>query len=1011
MAYSRTGLPHVLDTLERNFLSAPLNSGVPVLDQDINLMQRISYEQQADLFRCLFRAGWTSINELNSLNDFTSKGINTFRIVQPQRFIFNGSCIIFAESFTSVNTITLPSTLTPYDPVYDAFGFPLAVSPTHGEDLVFLEFWMEELNELDTIYRYGNVNHYNSLHFTNDIIDPAIGDPAAVRIQLRYRVRIVKGANDIRDGNVYIQGKKSTPDKVRRFQYDADNNVFYHDTTTSTSIGEFDDFNGILYATPLCVIERTIGDDDVANATIHDLRLPISHRVQKFGTPGAPGNPGSPGIPGEPGGPGGPPSVPPCNIGDPGCPGGPGGPPSVDECRNVEVLGQWFSRECIDPFDGPNSVTVSFCNGNVHFINLVEATADVVLTLEEGQPGGVYYLIFKQHPSNPVQIIFPVDVDWVSGQVFELSEDPEDIDVICMVRTSNPTYRAFGFGKNGHKVPPCQEDLTVVGDATVDWKLCPVWRLFLGTADDPFDLTLLNPLPGQTYILKLIQGPSPVTMNYPASFQWLSGTPYVLSTDPDGVDIFVMYFDGLYYWVQGLGEYGSSYLGLSDTTDTTYVGKQFYLPRVNAGETALELVSPSTIASTINLDDLGDVDTTGVGTNDLIRFNGSIWVDATPAQVAGNMIFDDLGDVNGENIVSAFPSGFTIHAGYINTLGGPADPGDIPSPFAASGTNTLFHWAPTPGTLGQDGALVMFQNLSGAPVTIGTGLTVTLGATPFTLWNSVLPFVVPNGQTVIFGDLTGAAFPPGPSNFDLSEFAPLYAVVSGTVNGNPFTIVDTERILLGNGEAGAARETTPFIQINSQSVEIGDIPVFDGTNWVFTSLQRAMKGQIKLDELLNVVNGTATPISSGRVLTWNGTLWADDVRVRTLVANAPLFVNTAIGDITISLAANAITQGLLSTATSTIDMSGAPAISGVNFTLHDYTFFPNFNSFGTISLFKDISVHAEAFSPAVEFFYFGLSGFFFDTVARGRVGDYEGFTEAVGAFNPGFHIQWRWVLP
>ncbi len=783
-------------------------------------MQRIGVEQQMEMFRFLFRAGWLTISEPDPLADYTGLGENVLTIAPPQHFIFNGLSITFAETETISNQITIPSTDEDYDPVYDGDELPLSVLPTHGDDLLFLEFWFEELDEFSTIYRYGNVDHYNTSYFSNDIIDPAVGDPAAVRIQLRYRLRIVRGANDIRDGNVYIQGKKSEPDKVRRFSYDSNNNVYYNDTTLTTSIGEFDDYDGFVYATPICWIERTVGDDDLANATIHDQRTPASHKISQFGGTAVPGNPGSPGVPGEPGGS---PGLP----GDPGEPGGVGGPPSIGDCRSLQIIGQWYSRECIDPFDGVNTVTASFCHGNVHFIDLAEATADVTLTLEEGKDGGVYYLIFKQHPTTPVQVIFPVDVDWVSGTGLPLvlSDEPEDIDIVCMIRTSNPSYRAFGFGKFGLKVPPRQEDLTVVGDATIDWETSRVWRLFLSAANDPFDLTLLNPLPGETYILKLVQGVSPVDITYPSEFEWLEGTVFELSTTASGVDILVLYYDGVSYWAQGLGASSNSYLGLNDTTDTTYSGKAFYTPRVTSGATALELVSPADLGGQINLTDLADV-VTSTAIGEVLYFDGGVWRNIVGATWAESYV----GLSNLSNVLLTTP--VSTHVLQYNGV----------------------NWVNvTPAAVAN--ADITLDNLSNVDGTNGVGGNYILRSDGDNTWSAEALEVMTNA-TVNLNDLLNVSSVGGEGDSHILRYS------SGAWSN-----------------VGIAAMTNAYVNLNdllnvASAGGEGDSHIlrYSGGSWSNAGIAAMTELYVNLTNLLDV--NISSP-SSGEVLSWNGSSWVN----------------------------------------------------------------------------------------------------------------------------------------
>jgi hypothetical protein len=595
VAYNRGGLPHGLDTFERAFYSAPINSGVPVLDQDINLMQRIQADRLADLYSCLYCCGWLTISQPDPLVDYINKGINNFEITNtPHLFSCFGICTQYAESFTEFNRITITSTNTPPDPVFDdSSGCPPGPPgpSTHGDDLVFIEFWYEEVRDTDIIYRYGNVDHYNTSHFSNDIIEPAIGDPAAVRLQLRYRTRIVAGADSMDDLNVYIQGKHSTPDTIRRFTFDPENNIWFHDTTTSTTVGNFDDLSGVVYATPFVHISRTIGDDDLNNATFNDLRTAACHKVSEFG------------------------------------------PPSGSSCF-LSFPGTIYSPEVTDIVSG-NAVTIDFCEGNVHAVDLAPASGDVTITLNNPVAGAVYFVSFKQHPTTPVDVIWPGDVDFVLNFTQQVSQIPGDTDVFMMIRTSNPSYRAIGFGGEASEEPPCQQDLTVVGGtASIDFDICASWRLFLQSADNPFTINLSNGVSGGVYAIKFLQGSiagkQPI---WPSNVTWLNqtNTQEDLSESVNGIDIVTLYFDGIDFCAKTTGQSGSgsTYLHLGDTTDTDYSGKSEFIPRVNVFEDELELVSPSTIGSSIDLDDLSDVVITSPIADNILQWDGSKWINST----------------------------------------------------------------------------------------------------------------------------------------------------------------------------------------------------------------------------------------------------------------------------------------------------------------------------------------------------------------------------------------------
>ena len=113
MAYSRGGLPFGLPTAERSYFGAPINTGVPVLDQDVNLMHRIIGDRTMDLYNCLFTCGFLTIPEPDPLVDYINLGVNTLDLVR-QHVVCNGFPIIVDQTSQATNNlITLTSTTTP----------------------------------------------------------------------------------------------------------------------------------------------------------------------------------------------------------------------------------------------------------------------------------------------------------------------------------------------------------------------------------------------------------------------------------------------------------------------------------------------------------------------------------------------------------------------------------------------------------------------------------------------------------------------------------------------------------------------------------------------------------------------------------------------------------------------------------------------------------------------------------------------------------------------------------
>jgi hypothetical protein len=594
MTYSRDGFPFSLNPAGKSLIGAPINQGVPVLDQDVNLMHRIHLENSKNTHNFLYKCGWLR------RGTFTNFGVNVFEMLTSD-VICDGLLSVIAGTNAITNTFNVDTTV----------GRPAGQT----FDILFVEIWDEEVDETGTIFQFGNVDHYDPGFFTNDVIDPAVGAPAATRMQRRYRVRSVAEASTMTDFNVTVQGKKATPeptgDPLRQFVFQTAFNNFSNNSLNFGSIGDSDDLDGQIIAFPIALIERTVGDDDLTNATITDLRVAIEHKVSQF--------------------------APPADFGS--------------GCEAYTFNGQIVSFEIIDVVVA-DAVTIDFCDGNVHFVDLAPATGDVTVTLDNPVPGGVYYISFKQHPTTPVQLIWPGDVDFVLGFPALLSLVGGDVDVFQLIRTSNPSFRVFPMGSRTlSAAPPCQQDLTAVTDPfDIDFSICDSWRVFL----DPslpaslIGVNLLNGEAGGAYSIKFVQPSAGATKNYaitnpsqllaPAGFS--DNFPYGRPSNTNGgIDIFTLYFDGTTYCYDMTGAHqneavrfnsfgafpGPSELFGTIAYHTDVVPNPLYFSIGTAWRQMSMADDPSSSPVSV-IDDLLDVTTAGVVDGQLLQFDGVNWV-------------------------------------------------------------------------------------------------------------------------------------------------------------------------------------------------------------------------------------------------------------------------------------------------------------------------------------------------------------------------------------------------
>jgi hypothetical protein len=120
--------------------------------------------------------------------------------------------------------------------------------------------------------------------------------------------------------------------------------------------------------------------------------------------------------------------------------------------------------------------------------------------------------------------------------------------------------------------------------------------------------------------------------------------------------------------------------------------------------------------------------------------------------------------------------------------------------------------------------VILFQNLGPGAVTIDPGLKVQMGPHTFQLWDHPLPAEYQDYRVNVLNQ------PPMPSlpftleagrtlavaetwnfNFDTKALGPGFTpVISGSINGMPFSFVDTKGILVGDGPPRGSEETTPY---------------------------------------------------------------------------------------------------------------------------------------------------------------------------------------------------------
>jgi hypothetical protein len=222
-------------------------------------------------------SGWLG-NETSALADYQTNPLwsNQFRFGSQR----TGEAQ--AVSWASVNgwmvPVTATKTGTPPGSANDTDTFniitldpPPSNSGDYRIDFAYLEVWLARVAPnpsttnkpgASTIFRYGNVESGQS-YLADDLIDPSLGFETTQRVQLQYRIRVVKGMTGFAsspDGfdatSVKAQGAATAPTTfsfTNMRQTLGDPGLWRAGDGTANTLATVD---GYVYAIPLCAVFR-----------------------------------------------------------------------------------------------------------------------------------------------------------------------------------------------------------------------------------------------------------------------------------------------------------------------------------------------------------------------------------------------------------------------------------------------------------------------------------------------------------------------------------------------------------------------------------------------------------------------------------------------------------------------------------------------------------------------------------------------------------------------------------
>jgi hypothetical protein len=283
------GVSRVLDPTATQYLSLIWQEGAPPCDAEYTLMQDLAAGRLSQSTLAGSPSGWLG-NEVNFSKDFVTdpSWSNWFK------FGLQAASDHQSVMWANVNGWLIPVTgtrtgLPPGSADNSDTWNKILLDPPPGSagdaraDFVFLEVWKARISpnpsilnkpNAAAIYRYGNVEGGFS-YLPDDLIDPEIGEPTTERIQLQYRIRVVKGLVNLSanpDGFdptvVKAQGSQANPPSVGGYTFTnmksllGDPGLWRAGDGTANNLGTVD---GYVYAVPICVVFRRNGTDWTGN--------------------------------------------------------------------------------------------------------------------------------------------------------------------------------------------------------------------------------------------------------------------------------------------------------------------------------------------------------------------------------------------------------------------------------------------------------------------------------------------------------------------------------------------------------------------------------------------------------------------------------------------------------------------------------------------------------------------------------------------------------------------------
>lgn len=256
-----------------NFISVKGGTDAYLLEDELNELQWIQSDAQADLIRKITNSGVLHIPTTPNSDEQGAWRAHNFLVKNQDGTVIQNADVI--KSSDELNVFTL----NPFDAVLNGYithiesdavtGLQVHLTKPYAtgerKDLVILEFWYKELQKNDPVPLYGGVDN-GAADFT--MIDPRVATQTTNRVQLQWRIRCIpgdfervlpyynNGEHKIEELKVHPQGPNAQEWQAYTFRTaDNDSHLFIAGNGEKTD-SIFRTMDGYIYAIPLVEVNR-----------------------------------------------------------------------------------------------------------------------------------------------------------------------------------------------------------------------------------------------------------------------------------------------------------------------------------------------------------------------------------------------------------------------------------------------------------------------------------------------------------------------------------------------------------------------------------------------------------------------------------------------------------------------------------------------------------------------------------------------------------------------------------